>query len=79
MMAKRIERLYAWVMTEPDGGEGIPGMQHGPGVWGPMIGADRERVESYRELAREMQHRLGLPVRLVCFERRVDLERLNDA
>ena len=45
---ERIEALYAWVATEPDGGEGVCSMQIGE-VHMPIVGADMERVESLRQ------------------------------
>jgi hypothetical protein len=42
---ERIEALYAWVATEPDGGEGVCSMQIGE-VHMPIVCADMERVES---------------------------------
>lgn len=63
-----INTLYAWVATEPDGGEGViagvlPGM---PGMT-PLIGADRARIESYREIAINAHQATGYPVRLKMF------------
>jgi hypothetical protein len=39
---QRIETIYAWIATEPDGGEGVCSMQAGE-IHLPMIGADGER------------------------------------
>lgn len=70
-----IEALYAWVATEPDGGEGViagelPGM---PGIT-PLVGADMDRMRSYRPYAEAARRNTGYPVRLVRFSRRDDLE-----
>ena len=43
----RIEKLFAWVATHKDGTQGIPAMLSGT-TWIPMVGADRERIESLR-------------------------------
>jgi hypothetical protein len=77
---KRIERIYAWICTEPDGTEGIPAVE-GPSIGQvmPLVGADRERIESFRAEAVAVARGMGLPVRLVCFENLVELERLTDA
>lgn len=70
-----IDALYAWVATEPDGGEGIiaaliPGM---PGMT-PLVGADMDRMRSYRPFAEMARIGSGYPVRLVRFGSREDLE-----
>jgi hypothetical protein len=44
---KKIEVIYAWIVTETDGSEGIPAQLLG-NVWAPLIGADMERVNSAR-------------------------------
>jgi hypothetical protein len=63
-----IDKLFAWVATEPDGGEGIcagtlPGM---PGMT-PLIGADHDRIESFRPYAAVVRQMTGYPVRLKVF------------
>ena len=65
---KPIERLYAWIATEPDGGEGVCGayLSGMPGFT-PLIGADRARIESLRPHARLVAAKTGCPVRLVEF------------
>lgn len=78
-----IERIYAWVVTEPDGGEGVPAIKmpvEGPEGEDeycimPLMGADRARIESLREFALQCRH-MGLPVRLLCFDHRTEIERL---
>jgi hypothetical protein len=74
-MPKTIDALYAWVATEPDGGEGVCSMQLGA-VHMPLIGADMDRVKSLREPAEFVRRVTGYPVRLVRFSRREDLEEL---
>lgn len=64
---QRIEKLYAWVAEEPDGGEGILGSDL-PGLgYVPLIGADRARIESYRSIAQAMGDKTGYPIRLKLF------------
>lgn len=72
----KIERIYAWIATEKDGSEGVPSMSTPDGWHHAMLGADKERVESYREQVVMLRKQLGIPIRLVCFERLVELERL---
>lgn len=65
---QKIGKLYAWVAEESDGGEGViagalPGM---PGMT-PLIGADRERIESYRGYAEMIARKTGCRARLKVF------------
>jgi hypothetical protein len=68
-----INALYAWVATEPDGGEGICSAQLGD-IHMPLVGADMERMLSLRPFAEAAHLATGYPVRLVQFSKRVDLE-----
>ena len=73
----KIERLYAWIVTEPDGGEGLAAaLIPGTNTFHPLVGADRQRIESHREHARAIHKSTGFPVRLVCFDHLVELEKL---
>jgi len=78
-MAERVERVYAWLMTDAEGNESVPAVAFPDGTVGPLIGTQRASLEIYRDIAREIQRHSGHPVRFVCFESRVDLERLSDA
>lgn len=73
---QKIERLYAWVAVEPDGGEGLMGGElMGPGNgFIPMIGADTARIESLRPLAVALAKEAGVPLRLVEYSVRRDIE-----
>jgi hypothetical protein len=68
-----IERLYAWVVTEADGGQGIPAFDRGDGLVLPMIGADSERIESLRPVAMQAAG-VCLKLELIEFGDRVVLE-----
>jgi hypothetical protein len=70
-----IEAIYAWVVTEPDGGEGVAGANI-PSLGGmvPLVGADMDRIKSLRPYAEELRELSGYPVRLVRFGSREDLE-----
>lgn len=68
-----IDALYAWVATEPDGGEGVCSAQIGD-VYYPLVGADMERLRSLRPYAEAIRRTSGYPVRLVRFAHREDLE-----
>jgi hypothetical protein len=68
-----IDALFAWVATEPDGGEGVCSAQIGD-IHMPLVGADMDRVQSLRPYAELARRASGYPVRLVRFAHRVDLE-----
>jgi hypothetical protein len=68
-----IDALYAWVATEPDGGEGVCSAQLGD-LHMPLVGADMDRIKSLRSYAEAVRAATGYPVRLVRFSRREDLE-----
>lgn len=63
---QKIDKLYAWVATEADGGEGIVGVMTPIGMV-PAIGADRARIESYRAQVKIVAAQMGTPVSLKLF------------
>jgi hypothetical protein len=67
--------MYAWIATEPDGGESVCGAMIGGGMM-PLVGADMDRIKSLRRLAQVTHKATGCPVRLVRFSKREDLEEL---
>jgi hypothetical protein len=69
----RIDELFAWVAVDENGDEGVMGMKTGHG-WVPMVGADRERIESFRKYAMAVSAGSREKARLVKFTNRVDLE-----
>jgi hypothetical protein len=74
---QKIGALYAWVCEEPDGGEDVAGANI-PGLGGmvPLIGADRERIESFRPYAVAVAAMSGYRTRLVRFAKREVLDEL---
>jgi len=74
---RRIERLYAWICTEPDGGHGIPALKMPDDVIMPMIGSDLIRIESLRPYAEDIRMNKGYPMELVEFSGRKVLETLE--
>jgi hypothetical protein len=46
-MEQKITEMYAWIVTETDGSEGIPAISK-HGMMFPLIGADKIRIESCR-------------------------------
>lgn len=71
---RRIEQMYAFVVVDADGTEGIPAFTGTDGTPMPMVGADMKRVDSLRPIARGIAVALGKPVTLCRFEIRTDLE-----
>jgi hypothetical protein len=75
MKPQKITRLYAWIAEEPDGGEGIVSAQLGD-VHMPLIGADRARIESFRNIAKEIQVYTSYPIKLAVFDCMTIIEKL---
>ena len=76
-MPKKITAIYAWIVTETDGSEGLPGMTV-PGLgFTPLIGADMERVKSLRPHALAVADLKGLPLKLCMFSKMEELERVR--
>lgn len=71
-----IEEIWAWIAEEEPGEEGIIGAYTGEGIMHPLVGADKERIESFREYAEMISEKVDFPVRLVKFNNREELEEL---
>lgn len=69
---RRIESLYAFI-AEDDLGEGVCSFRTGDTML-PMVGANWERVESLKEIAREIAKASGKRIRLVRFASREEIE-----
>jgi hypothetical protein len=74
----KIERVYAWIATDRTGEDGICAAQGRDGPV-PMIGSDKERIESLRPFAEGLNRMQGYPVRLVEFTRMIVLEDMPGA
>lgn len=61
-----IEQLFAFVVVEPNGSEGVPAIKHGQ-VLLPMIGADMARAESMLGIAQTMANNTRQEMRLYRF------------
>ena len=72
-----IDKLYAWIATEPDGGEGIISMMLPTGLSLPLIGADRERIEALRSYAESLQQATGYPVCMKMFSNGTVIDQLG--
>jgi hypothetical protein len=71
----RIEKLYCWVLNDPqDGGEAIPAYLARNGTWMPLMGADRERMESLRPNAQQIADELSVTIRLKVFGNGVEID-----
>jgi hypothetical protein len=67
----RIDELWAWISHDEEG-EGILGF----GAI-PLIGADQDRIESYRVHAQHIAKMSGKAVRLVRYTTRTEVETLT--
>jgi hypothetical protein len=74
---QRIDKLYAWIAREEDGGEGLVAAKLPNLGWLPLVGADRERMESLRELAMNTARGSHRPVRLKVFSRGVTIDEID--
>lgn len=61
----KITELFAWIVEHPDGEDGVPAVRGRDDMVMPLIGSDRERIESLRSAAMECAE--TMPVRLVRF------------
>lgn len=73
-----ISELFAFLSVDDDGCEGLLAANLGPnGTVFPLIGADRERVESYRPYAAEAALKTGKKIRLARFSTKTILEEFD--
>lgn len=70
----RIERMYAYIVLDDDGTEGIPAVTAPNGLVLPMVGADMERMNQLRPQAEKAANDLKKPVFFCCFENRREIE-----
>lgn len=64
-----IEEIIAFVVTEPNGDEGIPAFGPVNGMMMPLVGADEDRIKSLQPKAEEIAEAAGLPLKLVKFRK----------
>lgn len=69
----RIEQMYAYVVVDQDGTEGVPAFQAGAMAM-PMVAADQARLDQLRPVAESMARQLGKPIELVRFTVREQVE-----
>jgi hypothetical protein len=77
MMPLKIDQLYAWIATEADGSEGVAA--HSIGAMGlvPLVGADKERMESLRPYAESVARMTGRPIELKVFGKGTVIDRIE--
>jgi len=69
MSGFKIERLYAFIATDPvDGDEGIMAFSTPEGMMMPMIGADMDRVGILETMADEIKQATGVEYDIKYFE-----------
>lgn len=66
MSELKITELYAWICTDKYGDEGLLAFEL-KGMMMPMVGADRNRIESLRSPAIGIAKLQGLPLKLMRF------------
>ena len=72
----KITEIFAFISIEKDlDDEGIIAWKIGD-KWMPLVGADKERVDSLRQLAERTKKITGKKVTLAKFTRREDLEEI---
>jgi len=77
-MPLKITELWAWVREDVGDGEGILAAEmeiEGQRMFVPLIGADRERIESYRPFAEEMARASGRPIKLMRYSQAERIQR----
>jgi len=75
-MALRIDEVLVFVAEDKDGNEGVCAFKDLNGLLLPMVCADRERVESLREMANTIKQRSGLKIKLLKFSKRSLIEEI---
>jgi hypothetical protein len=69
-----IDTLYAFIMRDEDGTEGIVGKLMHNGTWMPLVGADLDRVSSLEPIAQETADATGKCVTLAHFSKRDEIK-----
>ncbi len=74
----RIEQMYAFIIVDDDGTEGIPAFNPPDGGMAiPMVGADMAMVDKLRPIAVTMSLTFGKTVELVKFSQREHVETIG--
>lgn len=65
---KKISQMFAFVMDDGKGAEGIMGISAADGSWMPLVGADMARVESLKPLADDIAKQIERSYRILKFK-----------
>jgi hypothetical protein len=71
-----IETIFAFVLRDDDGTEGIPATLVGP-MQMPLVGADMDRVASLEPIAQQLANASGKTIELVQFTTREHLKTIE--
>lgn len=76
----RIDEMFAFIAENEPGEEGVTGITvssfSGSDIFMPLVGADMERMESLKQVAKELAATTGKPIKLVKFSKREEIETL---
>lgn len=64
---KKITEMYAFVVVEADGGEGVPAFAAPNGLMMPLMGADLERIDDLTPVAQGIANATGRPMKILKF------------
>jgi hypothetical protein len=73
---ERIDELYAFIVVDDDGTEGVPAFRAENMVM-PLMGADMGRMGDYREIAGRIANEYGRKVTLCKFTNRETVEEVE--
>ena len=72
----KIEQIYAFIAEDEDeDDEGVVATDV-MGMMMPLIAADRDRVDSLRQIAADIVVKTNKPIKLVVFTNRADVEQI---
>jgi hypothetical protein len=69
----KIEEIWAYVAEEKPGDEGVCAAST-PMGWMPLVGADKERIQSLKHVAQTVADSSGCSIRLVKFTVRTNVD-----
>lgn len=72
-MGVRINQVFAFIVTDEHGHEGVPGLLTERGVYVAMMGADMERVAALREVAETAPGLKGMRITIARFSEREEI------
>lgn len=75
-MGLRIDEVFLFVSEDRAGDEGVCGFISPEGLAIPMVCGDRARVESLREIAKDLKMRSGMKIKLLKYSTRTFVEEI---